>query len=71
MGEEERLAQLGVAVAATPFARPVKAPVRLVCIVLGVGVLSHLTGLILYSVQAEVLNLPPEPDQVPATVEGA
>jgi len=39
----------GVAVAATPFARPVRAPVNLVCLVLGAGVLAHVAGLIVYS----------------------
>jgi HemX protein len=41
-----------VAVAATPFARPVPAPVKLLCTVLGLGVVAHLTGLVLYSVRA-------------------
>lgn len=41
-----------VAVAATPFARPVRAPVKLVCLILGAGVLAHVTGLIVYSLQA-------------------
>jgi HemX protein len=48
---------LGVAIAATPFARPVRAPVRLVCIALGVGLAAHLAGLVGYSVQASALPL--------------
>ena len=32
----------GVAVAATPFARPVRAPVKLLCLVLGAGVVAPL-----------------------------
>src|SRR4051812_1985730 len=46
-----------VAVAATPFARPVRAPVVLLCCILGLGVLSHLLGLVLYSVQAGSIPL--------------
>src|SRR3954470_8786746 len=46
-----------VAVAATPFARPVAAPVRLVCVILGVGVVAHLVGLVFYSVQAGSIPL--------------
>lgn len=46
-----------VAVAATPFARPVKAPVTLLCLVLGVGVTAHTIGLIAYWIQASVAPL--------------
>jgi ABC-type uncharacterized transport system permease subunit len=46
-----------VAVAATPFARPVRAPVNLLCLVLGVGVASHAVGLITYWVSASVAPL--------------
>jgi HemX protein len=46
-----------VAVAATPFARPVRAPVRLVCLVLGAGVIAHVTGLIVYSVRSASIPL--------------
>src|SRR4051812_41716185 len=46
-----------VAVAVTPFARPVKAPVRLLCAVLGLGVASHAAGLIIYWVQASTAPL--------------
>src|SRR4051812_33985144 len=46
-----------VAVAATPFARPVRAPVKLLCLVLGVGVVSHAVGLITYSIQASAAPL--------------
>jgi HemX protein len=41
-----------VAIAATPFARPVKPPVALLCAVLAAGVVAHLVGLITYSVQS-------------------
>ncbi len=41
-----------IAVAATPFARPVRAPVRLLCLVLGFGVAAHVAGLIVYSVRS-------------------
>src|ERR687890_338794 len=37
------------ALAATPFARPVGAPLRGVVAVLGAGVLAHLTGLAVYA----------------------
>src|SRR4029450_10334505 len=37
------------ALAATPFARPVGAPVRGVVALLGAGVLAHLAGLIVYA----------------------
>src|SRR5438046_2150600 len=43
-----------VAVAATPFARPVRAPVKLVCAVLSAGVTAHLAGLIIYWVQSAI-----------------
>jgi ABC-type uncharacterized transport system permease subunit len=46
-----------VAVAVTPFARPVRAPVKLLCLVLGAGVLAHLAGLIAYSVRSASLPL--------------
>src|ERR1041384_7596987 len=46
-----------VAVAATPFARPVRAPVNLLCLVLAAGVVSHAMGLINYSVNASVAPL--------------
>lgn len=46
-----------VAVAVTPFARPVKAPVTLLCSVLGVGVVAHGVGLIAYWIQASVAPL--------------
>ncbi|MEO5568962.1 MAG: cytochrome c biogenesis protein CcsA [Gemmatimonadaceae bacterium] len=46
-----------VAVAATPFARPVKAPVTLLCLVLGIGVTAHTIGLIAYWVRASVAPL--------------
>lgn len=46
-----------VAVAVTPFARPVRAPVTLLCIVLGVGVLAHAAGLIIYWISASVAPL--------------
>ena len=46
-----------VAIAATPFARPVKAPVALLCIVLGVGVVAHAAGLIAYGITASVAPL--------------
>src|SRR3954464_9551630 len=41
-----------VAIAATPFARPVKPPVALLCAVLAAGVVAHLVGIITYSVQS-------------------
>jgi ABC-type uncharacterized transport system permease subunit len=41
----------GVAVAVTPLARPVSAPVRLLCLVLGAGVVAHLAALAMYAVQ--------------------
>src|SRR5919107_5231285 len=44
------------ALAATPFARPVGAPVRGVVALLGAGVLAHLAGLIVYA--REVGQLP-------------
>src|SRR5438128_6893851 len=37
------------ALAATPFARPVGAPVRGVAVILAAGVLAHLTGLVSYA----------------------
>lgn len=43
-----------VAVAATPFARPVRAPVTLLCLVLGAGVVAHAAGLIAYAISASV-----------------
>ena len=46
-----------VAVAATPFARPVRAPVTLVCLVLGVGVVAHAAGLIGYWISASAAPL--------------
>ena len=46
-----------VAIAATPFARPVRAPVTLLCVVLGAGVLAHLSGLIAYWASASVAPL--------------
>jgi HemX protein len=46
-----------VAVAATPFARPVKAPVTLLCLVLAAGVVAHATGLIAYGIDASVAPL--------------
>src|SRR3954471_2707619 len=46
-----------VAVAATPFARPVRAPVRLLCLVLGVGVIAHAAGLIAYWISASTAPL--------------
>jgi ABC-type uncharacterized transport system permease subunit len=46
-----------VAVAATPFARPVRAPVRLLCLVLGVGVVAHAVGLVAYWVNASAAPL--------------
>jgi ABC-type uncharacterized transport system permease subunit len=46
-----------VAVAATPFARPVRAPIRLLCLVLAAGVLAHAIGLITYWVNASVAPL--------------
>ena len=46
-----------VAIAATPFARPVRAPVRLLCLVLAAGVVAHATGLIAYWVSASAAPL--------------
>lgn len=46
-----------VAIAATPFARPVRAPVKLLCLVLAFGVVAHAAGLINYSVHASVAPL--------------
>jgi HemX protein len=46
-----------VAVAATPFARPVRAPVKLLCLVLGVGVFAHVAGLAAYSINASAAPL--------------
>ena len=46
-----------VAVAATPFARPVRAPVKLLCLVLAAGVLAHAAGLIAYAVSASAAPL--------------
>src|ERR1041385_199542 len=46
-----------VAVAVTPFARPVRTPVRLVCAVLAAGVVAHIAGLILYARQAAAAPL--------------
>lgn len=46
-----------VAVAAAPFARPVRAPIRLVCVILGVGVAAHLVGLVAYSVHSAAVPL--------------
>ena len=46
-----------VALAVTPFARPVKAPVSLLCGVLAVGVVSHAIGLVAYGIQASVAPL--------------
>jgi HemX protein len=46
-----------VAVAATPFARPVKAPVTLLCLVLGAGVIAHAAGLITYWISASAAPL--------------
>src|SRR5947207_1675104 len=46
-----------VAVAATPFARPVQAPVRLVCLVLGAGIAAPLIGLIAYSERLSAVPL--------------
>jgi ABC-type uncharacterized transport system permease subunit len=46
-----------VAIAATPFARPVRAPVRLLCLVLGAGVLAHAAGLVTYWISASVAPL--------------
>ena len=45
-----------VAIAATPFARPVRTPVKFLCLILGVGVLAHVAGLIAYSIE---LSSPP------------
>lgn len=46
-----------VAVAVTPFARPVRAPVTLLCFVLGAGVVAHVAGLLVYWVQASAVPL--------------
>jgi HemX protein len=46
-----------VAIAVTPFARPVAAPIRLLCGVLAAGVVAHAAGLIAYSLQASVAPL--------------
>jgi ABC-type uncharacterized transport system permease subunit len=46
-----------VAVAVTPFARPVRAPVRLLCLVLGAGVIAHAAGLVTYWISASVAPL--------------
>jgi ABC-type uncharacterized transport system permease subunit len=46
-----------VAVAATPFARPVRAPVTLLCLVLGTGVVAHAAGLIAYWLNGSVTPL--------------
>lgn len=45
------------AAAATPFARPVEPPVRLVVLVLGMGVLVHLAGLVAAARELGVLPL--------------
>ena len=45
------------ALAATPFARPVGAPVRGVVALLGAGVLAHLAGLVAYARVAGQLPL--------------
>src|ERR1043165_6712340 len=46
-----------VAIAATPFARPVRAPVKLLCLVLGAGVVAHAAGLVTYSISASAAPL--------------
>jgi HemX protein len=46
-----------VAIAATPFARPVRAPVRLLCIVLAAGVVAHAVGLAAYWIEGSVAPL--------------
>ena len=48
---------LSVAIAATPFARPVRAPVGLLCLVLGVGVFAHAAGLVAYWIGASAAPL--------------
>jgi len=45
------------ALAAVPFARPVNAPVRGVAIGLGLGVVSHATGLVAFALQANAVPL--------------
>lgn len=45
------------ALAAVPFARPVKAPVRGVAAALGLGVVAHTVGLLAFSVQASAVPL--------------
>lgn len=46
-----------VAVAATPLARPVAPPVRLVCAVLAAGLIAHLAGLGAYTIQSSSIPL--------------
>src|ERR1041384_5080239 len=46
-----------VAVAATPFARPVRAPVGLLCVVLAIGVVAHAIGLASYWVSVSAAPL--------------
>jgi HemX protein len=46
-----------VAVAATPLARPVRPPVRLVCAILALGVAAHLSGLVAYSLHSSSVPL--------------
>jgi HemX protein len=46
-----------VAVAATPFARPVQPPVRLVCALLALGITAHLSGLVAYSLHSSSIPL--------------
>jgi len=46
-----------VAVAATPFARPVRAPVGAVAGVLSVGIVSHAVGLLLFAVKSNTVPL--------------
>jgi ABC-type uncharacterized transport system permease subunit len=46
-----------VAIAVTPFARPLKAPVNLLCAVLGAGVVAHAAGLVGYWISASVAPL--------------
>jgi ABC-type uncharacterized transport system permease subunit len=45
------------ALAAVPFARPVKAPVRGVAAALGLGVVAHAAGLLAFSVQSSAVPL--------------
>src|SRR5438309_629069 len=45
------------ALAAVPFARPVKAPVRGVVAALAIGVLVHLAGLVAFARQANIVPL--------------